>query len=305
MSKYAQNVLCMQSMFLGIGISSLINNTHEFVFLSIIIGTIFGFILIKIFNFNSNNKISSCLCSIILLVITLIINVNMVSVMYLDNVPKFILGLPIILLLIYLITKKDITTFKISSIILYINLFLVITACIFLFPHIRFNNFYISNVNITNIIKSSIDYSVYSITPILLIDNRKHVYKSYIISTILILMITFCIYGILGCNLTSIYRYPEYIVLKKISISSSLENLENIISFHWIFNIFILMATCTNKLKQQINNNLIVSIILLLILVFSTLINQHFINIYFFYNNLSYILIIILIILFFTNKKTC
>ena len=305
MNKYAQNILCMQSMFMGIGISSLINNTHEFVFLSIIIGTLFGFILIKLFNFNTNNKYSTCLCSIILLIISLIVNVNMVSVMYLDNVPKFILGLPIILLLIYLINKKDYTLFKLSNIILYINLFLVISACIFLLPHIKLNNFFISNVSIINILKSSLNYSIYSITPIIFIDNKKHIYKSYIINSILILMIIFSIYGILGYNLASIYRYPEYIVLKNISISSSIENLENIISFHWIFNIFILMSTCTYKLKKCINNNLIVSIILLLILLFSTLINQHFINIYFFYNNLVYILSFILIIVFLTNKKTC
>ena len=305
MNKYAQNILCMQSMFMGIGISSLINNTHEFVFLFIIIGTLFVFILIKLFNFNTNNKYSTCLCSIILLIISLIVNVNMVSVMYLDNVPKFLLGLPIILLLIYLINKKDYTLFKLSNIILYINLFLVISACIFLLPHIKLNNFFISNVSIINILKSSLNYSIYSITPIIFIDNKKHIYKSYIINSILILMIIFSIYGILGYNLASIYRYPEYIVLKNISISSSIENLENIISFHWIFNIFILMSTCTYKLKKCINNNLIVSIILLLILLFSTLINQHFINIYFFYNNLVYILSFILIIVFLTNKKTC
>ena len=57
-------------------------------------------------------------------------------------------------------------------------------------------------------------------------------------------------YGILGANLVDIYRYPEYMTLKKIKLFNFVEKVENIVSITWIFDLFITLAVSGNNMKE-------------------------------------------------------
>ena len=58
--------------------------------------------------------------------------------------------------------------------------------------------------------------------------------------------------GTLGVNISSMYRYPEYYVIKKISIGEAFDNIENFLSVHWKFYLFAVNMLSIYYLKQYL-----------------------------------------------------
>jgi hypothetical protein len=42
--------------------------------------------------------------------------------------------------------------------------------------------------------------------------------------------------------MAELYRFPAYYVLRKISIGGAINNIENFLSIHWLFNTFIMVT---------------------------------------------------------------
>lgn len=68
---------------------------------------------------------------------------------------------------------------------------------------------------------------------------------AYIFSTILMVLIVLLIISNLGINLSKIYQYPEYIVLKRINLFGFLDRIENILSMTKIFKMFAFLTFFT------------------------------------------------------------
>ena len=137
-----------------------------------------------------------------------------------------------------------------------------------------------------------------------IVDNKnynKTILIAYAIGSSIIIIISTLTIGILGQYLTDIYQYPEYIVLKKISLFDFIDRIENIICIFWIFSTFISISMCSYYITNTIKKNdkpkklaiIVVTIIVLLsINVFknNTTFNYYIINIY------PYILSILLLL---------
>ncbi len=72
----------------------------------------------------------------------------------------------------------------------------------------------------------------------------------FIFSTITVILMCIYIIGVLGPNLIEIYRYPEYMVLKKIKIFNFIEKVENIISIAWLFDLFMALGISGENIKE-------------------------------------------------------
>ena len=104
----------------------------------------------------------------------------------------------------------------------------------------------------------------------------------------------------LGRYLISMYQYPVYITLKKISIFGFIDRIENFLSIEWILSTFVAFTLPIINIQSNINkkNNKIINLIIIIIIIIATMIlfknntsfNHYLDSIY------PYILLIILII---------
>lgn len=252
----------------------LFNNTKQNGLISIILGTILGFIplmiYLKIINtkpeLNIFEKIEDIfkkkaiiinlllIISIILITITNYNNlINFISSQYLSKTPEIIIALSFLPALIYILTKGTTIIGRTLFILLIISLSLLALTIIGLVWQIKIENIFpILENGIKNPLICSIIYITYNITPLFLLTIipkndisdkeklNKRIIITYILGNIIVLIIFFITLSVLGPNLTNLYQYPEYDSLKKISLIGFIERTESIISLRWAFYSFAL-----------------------------------------------------------------
>ena len=107
------SALCLSSisLFLGIGISKIINSIGSNSWISIILGTAIGLLINYIFTKlpEKDNKIFVYIYSTILLTLNLFLITKLISSIYLNRTPDIIVIIPLIIL-IYYISNKGINT---------------------------------------------------------------------------------------------------------------------------------------------------------------------------------------------------
>ena len=119
------------------------------------------------------------------------------------------------------------------------------------------------------------------------------------------MIICFAVVSILGRHLIKIYSYPEYMVLKKIKISSFIENVENFVSLIWLFDLYYGLTLSFKKIRGILKKDYKTIILVLLItLINSFIINNNYEYMLFIYKYI-YIIIYLLVvsIVIFANKK--
>ena len=125
----------------------------------------------------------------------------------------------------------------------------------------------------------------------------------YLVSCFTMGIIFMLTYGILGANVSSIVRYPEYLILKEVSLTTAIQNIENIVSYMWIIDVFILLASCGNSIKNNVKNKWVINIILPILLFITTYMNDHYEFILVLYKFSPFILAGVLALTWLTNKK--
>lgn len=291
-----------RTLFMGIGLSLLLSASGALFFLSIILGYIFGIILLYLVKKN-DNKYSCFISSLVFMIISLIILVNMISTMYLVNMPRVFIMIPFILLIIYTLFKDAKIVIRLSYMLITINISLYLISFISLIKYFDLSNFVIKNITITNILKGSIIYFLFSTSPLLNIkENDKTIFKVYTISTITMMIIGFLTFSIMGGNLVKIIRYPEYVILKKVSISNAITNIENLVSFMWLIDLFMMYLTSSSNILNKINKKY--CIIAIIISVFITfLVNNNYSLLLIIYNYSLYFLLLVTVITLITRNK--
>lgn len=300
-----------------------------------IIGSIIGliplFIFIYIFNYEIDKPIyqktkiifGNTLGTIINIFLTILYFILAITILF--NTSNFIISqyltdTPIILVIIILsltachTSNKGITTIsKISLIYTLIIIILFIIATIGLIPEIELDNLKpVLEYGIKNPIIAGMTYSLVLTIPIssLLIIPKKEIenyYKTtkyiiitYLVTIIMIIFMSLVACACLGRYLISMYQYPVYITLKKISIFGFIDRIENFLSIEWILSTFVTFTLPIINIQSNINkkNNKIINLIIIIIIIIATMLlfksntsfNHYLDSIY------PYILLIILII---------
>ncbi len=302
------NYFNMRSLFLGIGLSKILIDAKEMFWISLILGTLIGCAILKFIHIELKNKIVNTFVACVFFGIALTILLNMITTLYLTEMPKFIVGIPLILLIIYVISKKEITMFRVSDILIVINVTLFLAMFISLIHSINFMNFVFTNTPFTKVIFAALEYAIFSTVPTFITRHKKFsdesLIKTYLISSVTLSLLFFLTLGMLGPNLVETYRYPEYIILKNVRFFDTLANLENIISFIWIFDVLIFLICCANTIKKSINNNKITYGIIITLLFVISYLNKFYEFIIANYNYSFYVLTVCLAVLFIFNRKT-
>lgn len=287
---YALSYFLSRSFFLGYGYSVILSNTNKDSWICFILGTLIGICFIyaiskikekmlklTIKEYLSNHKILKYLILTIFFIFNILIMSQLLFVLetfaasfFLINSPTFFILLPILFLLFRITVKGWSTIGRIAEIFIPISLVIVIFSLAILTPYGTIDKFLpIMTQNNLDMIKSTFMFAFYTSAPFLLLLNvpmQDHkLIRKYLFGTITIVLIGILIIAVLGPNLIQIYRYPEYMILKKIKVFQFLEKIENIISITWILDVFITLSVIANNIRLTIpkkKNTLLFSIIL-------------------------------------------
>ncbi len=252
-------------LFLGIGISRILSEAKESTIFCLILGTFFGIILLSIItnmSFYKSNKLKKIIMFVliyILLVIGLIEFINLINSIYLIDTNKFVIVLPLLITIIYTNIHNIKVNLKISSVLLILCLAIIGFAFITLLPEIRFANYFpLFNVSFYKIILLSFEFALYSVVPNILYggfkfemeNKKKKIIRNYIFSNIILGIYILITQGVLGIELIKLFKYPEYVILKKISLLDFINNIENLLSFSWLFTTYIYLSFCSKILYE-------------------------------------------------------
>lgn len=286
------------SLFIGLGITRIINTARTDSWISIILGTIIGLI----FNYtikklpNNDNKLTTYLANAALLLLGITIITKLVSSVYLDKTGNITVMIPFLLLILYSAFKDRYSIMKGISILNIIYLFMILFSFASLIPTINLDYFKPIAINSPfKIILGALEYALYSTTPFIVLPEykEKYNYKIYLLSSLFILIIFILVIGNLGIELSTVYRYPEYMLFKNISLLNFIENTHNILFFTWIINIYTLTSHTSLNIKEIVKDKgLIITLILLAIIINTFIINTYKTPIIFL-NYLDYIILTI------------
>lgn len=300
-----------QSMFLGIGIPQILKSSRQNSPYSIILGFIFGFIilylLMKIINYEKDLTIfekfeklyGKVLGNIINLILFLLFAFYFIYTLwsmqlyiqnkYLDKTPSIIILILFLIPIIYSINKGIKTISKLSFILFIISLIEILLCTFGLTSFLEINNlkpFFETPSWV--IIKNSFYFISYFLTPIFpmlivpknQIENSNKINKTitifYIFGCINFLLLFIFIIGVFGIELAELFYYPEFTLIKKINYFDFIQHVENILSSQWLFSLFFsatISLLFTNKYLEykKIKKNIIYYLFIIIALIFSTM----------------------------------
>lgn len=288
------NFFNMQSLFLGIGFSKILISSKENFLLSILIGYILGMILLYFLNIKKKNNIFNIILYSIISIYALVILINMASTMYLNLMSKSMISIPLLFLLLYILNKKEIVLYRVSNVLIVASICTYLFALFCLLPYFDTTNFVYTATKPINILTSGLNYTIISTSIVLMTkeNQRKDVsiLKTYTLATLFLIIDCVMIYGIFSYSLVEVVRYPEYVLLKKISIGDFIQNLENLISFIWLFNIIMSLAYLTNSIKNCLPNKKIINLIVPILFIFASIVNKYYVAMFTMYQYEPFIL---------------
>lgn len=330
LENFSVNYFLTRALFLGIGFSVIIGLTKQDSILVFSIGTIIGLFLIffinKINAYKGEKTLNEILkemkvFGILLRIIFIIYGFCLLcegisfiglfaSSFFLIRTPIWLITLPL-LLLILRITKNGIkTTFRVATSLFPISAFLTIISLICLCGYGKIDN--ISPIFVSDslsFIKATFYYVSLSVTPsiLMLVTNSNNTY-SYLFGSLTLILKMALIIAIVGPLLASIYRFPEYIILKEIKILDFIEKIENIVATSWIFDVFIYLAMSSLFIKEVMPKSKIIYplIILASYITSCALIGKYYTNeikIYYLFPIFSAIIFLIVIPILFIHLK--
>ena len=258
--------------FLGFGFSYLLKLTGKDAYICAILGTIFGTGIIYLYGklkekinlipLKKDNSFWKYVMLFIFFLFNILIYTQIAFIFqtfadsfFLLKSPIYFISFPIPFL-VFRACKKGLTTIaKVGEILMPISFILFIFAGLGLIKYFKVESFLpVLTTNTPSLLKGTLYYTFYSTAPFLLLLNvetkkNKYVLK-YLFSSLTVIIMALFIIGVLGPNLIKIYRYPEYMTLKKIKLFDFIEKVENIISVAWLFDLFMTLSIAGNNLKE-------------------------------------------------------
>lgn len=267
-------------LFFGAGLSLLFFKSNNDTWLSCLLGFVLGILAFKILHIISqkNNGLDICdimknniIMKIILYLFCFSLLNYLLTVLTLMNhsfflyeTPPLFISILLMLAIIYGVRKGENVFTKVAELLFFISI------VVFIFKFFGYgsyalnyydNIFPIFNTKISKFLMSTLIFFIYSFIPnVLLLSFKdmnlsyKEMITGYILGALSIIITIIIISMIFGFPLSTIIRYPEYMVLKKISLFNVFKNVENILVITWYFDCIVSGFIITNIIKK-LNNN--------------------------------------------------
>lgn len=187
------------------------------------------------------------------------------NVKYLAETPLTFIAFIFMIPLVYSCLKGIETISRTILFLLYIGIICHVVITFSLTEFVEFKNVKPILVDgFSPIIEGSLKFITYAATPFVTllmipkanIKNPKHttlaILGGYIYVSMIMAIVFFMSVSTVGIEIASMYRYPEYFIVKKVSIGNIFENVENFFSVVWIFNLVSCSMLCLYYVVEYI-----------------------------------------------------
>lgn len=259
------------SLFLGISDIIILRKSGNEVLISMLLGTFLGLIPVlmylkvndslpnlniyeknvKLFGKIIGNIINFFIIFIYIIMLTMAIRaiVIFVTSKYLQDTPFLLVGILVITTCLIICFKGIETLARTAQIAFFSSIIFMVVIELFLAKYIEIGNILPITIdnNITNVLDGALYFaaSCSLLTMLFLTISKSKIKKPekynktiimfYLYTSLSLTFVMFFIVSCLGYEMAELFRYPEYILLKKIGISSSELHLENLLAFRWVF----------------------------------------------------------------------
>lgn len=270
-------VIILLSTISGLPMTNIFNiagvDSYFCILVAAVVGIIPVLLILYLANYNEEENLSGLVVSIfgkyfgfvinlILCLFFLVIGImtsyhvcNFVISQFLSDTPVWIVAGFIAVVVLYNVLQGLEVMSRVNFILVVLILVLFTTSVIPLIPQIELSNFQpILEYGVKKPIWGGILLTLTNIVPmflILVIPKKKILDKEkynkaivggfYLAGVITFIFVGLTI-GVLGIHLSKIYQYPEYMVLKRITLFSFLNRIENLLSIQWIFRCFSMLS---------------------------------------------------------------
>lgn len=264
--------LIASSIYLGVSDIILLRKAENEVLISMLVGTILGLIPVLMYlkvnsslpklNIYEKNKklfgkIPGSIINVLLIVMYMVFLsmstravVIFVTSKYLQNTSYFLVGALVIITSLIICYKGIETIARVSQMSFFAAIILVVIIELFLIKYIEIGNIFPIFTG-DNYIKNILDGAIYhasscSLFSMLLLSINKDKIKEtkkynktiiifYLLASLALTLVMFFVVSCFGYDMATLFRYPEYILLKKVGLANSELHLENLLAFRWIF----------------------------------------------------------------------
>lgn len=168
-------------------------------------------------------------------------------------------------LVVYALTKGVKTISKSSLILFFFVVIITLLIIIGLITNIDISNFKPILYNgINPVIRSTFVVLAYNILPIFFLliipknmvnkDNTKLNVIFYLVSMLSILSVCFMTISIFGINLSLLFEYPGFHLLRQVNIGEFVDRIEIFLSIEWIISMLIMLIFCLYFFNEVIRN---------------------------------------------------
>ncbi len=329
----------IRACFTELTFTSILYYTRQDSWISITIGIILGLIPFSIYEFlkqkypneniiTLNNKLWKkfgkvlnmfiFLGSLAIVTCTFWILVHFSSALFLYKTNLWIISLALIIPTSYAASKTINIISKVSLMLFYASLIFNVLILFGLIGNIDISNVKpIFESNVKDILKCSFMLVGINIMKLFYLNIiNKNIIKNYsskysiimyFITTINLLIIAFTTVCVFGIDLSTLYEYPAFQILKRVNILGIFDRIESILSIEALFSMFIQITIIiyylketileTFKLNKKTNKYIVISICLFIYIISNIIFITHESGEKFFINPLLYITYIILFII--------
>ncbi|MEG2955636.1 MAG: endospore germination permease [Clostridia bacterium] len=276
-----------KSSFLGMGSFLIFQKVTRDCYISGIIGMLIGLLPLCSFiaiqnnkkgkdiidlNINLFGKTLGSIINIILNIVVFIIAISLffnvslfANTQYIPETTGLYIQILIIMPIIYALSKDITEISRVSQIILIINISFYLISIFGLIPDIEISNIFpVLENKMSKIMSSAFLYTVFSVAPIFILtiipkrkvlnstNNGRKIMLAYIMASLIFISLMLITNLVMGSNLIGIYRYPEYMVLKKISLFKIIERIESTVALQFVFNIYISIVLALFFIKESL-----------------------------------------------------
>ncbi len=273
----------IRACFIVSSASLIISISDEESWFSIIIGTLIGIIPFLIYEYlkkkfpnqniiEINQKLFGkfgyilnfvmCLTLLVFIIITFWMLTNFINTQFLYKTPFLVVALALILPIAYINFKGIKVIGKVSLLSFYISFVFIILILSGIISGIYIDNikpFFIHTPN--EILYSALIFISFNVLPIFLLTiipknqitnySSKKNFLFYIFACLSLLNVIFMTITIFGIGLSSIYEYPCFEILKRVSILDIIDRVESILTIEWILALFIIISMILYFLKES------------------------------------------------------
>ena len=298
----------MRAGYIGLSLSNVLNITKQDSYLGGFIALILGLIPLGIFIYLRNydkeknigqlniylfNKFGKVINLLLIIGALIFVQIAFIDLVYFINSQflfktKYIfIAIAFIIPVIYAIYKGINAISKTSLLMFYFVIFIILCIILGVFRGIDLNNlkpFLESTPN--DLIHVSLIIIAYNILPIFFLTaipqkditnySPKKTLLFYILALLTLINASFLTISIFGVNLSLLYEYPEFHVLKKVEMGDFVDRVESIFSLEWIIALVLLVIIIMYFIKEIIEatfktkektNRIIIFIFCLLIVI--------------------------------------